>query len=307
MNSFTATTAALRRAVRNPRLVLLLWGAHLVIAGVAFYPVLRFLDRTLAEAPAGDEFLRRFSLPLFGDLLRSGRAWFENFPQLLTLVFGLTLLWNVLAAGGTLESLLSGDPARLAHRFGRGAGRFFGRFLRMGLAAVPAALLAAGILAGPIFGIRASLDDRAEGAKYWLGLAGFLVALFAVLLVLLALDLARIRVARDDVRKGVRVFRATLRAVLRRPWQVLAIWLPLALLFVGVSALYLGFRSLLPAEGGGLLFALVLAQQLVMIARATWRVALWSGEIGLVERKWAVAPLAARLAAAPAVAVRSAA
>lgn len=306
MNLLTATATALRRTWRNPRLVLLLWGAHLAIAGVAFYPVLRFLDGTLADAPAGDEFLRRFSLPLFGDVMRSGRAWFENFPQLLTLVFVLTLLWNVLAAGGALESLLSGDPSRMAHRFGRGAGRFFGRFLRMGLAATAAAFLVAGILAGPIFGVRAGLDDSAEGAKYWLGLAGILVALFAFLLVQLALDLARVRVARDDVRKGVRVFRATLRAVLRRPWQVLAIWIPLALCLAAVAALYLGFRNLLPA-GSGLVLAIFLAQQLVMIARAGMRVALWSGEIALVERTWAAAPLTTRLAAAPSVAVRPAA
>jgi hypothetical protein len=169
MKLLTATAVALRHAVRNPRLVLLLWGAHLAIAAVAFYPALRLLDRTLANAPAGDEFLRRFSLPLFGDVMRSGRAWFEGFGQLLTLVFVLTLLWNVLAAGGALESLLSGDPARMAHRFGRGAGRFFGRFLRMGLAAAPAALLVAGVLAGPIFAVRASLDDNAEGAQHWLG------------------------------------------------------------------------------------------------------------------------------------------
>lgn len=307
MNLFTTAASALRRAVRNPRLVLLLWGAHLVIAAIAFFPALRRLDAALANAPAGDEFLRRFSLPLFGDLMRDGRAWFEGVGQLLTLVFVLTLLWNALAAGGALESLLSGDPSRMAHRFGRGAGRFFGRFLRMGLAAAPAALLVVGILAGPIFGVRASLDDTAEGAKFWLGLAGLLVALFAILIVQLALDLARIRVARDDVRKGVRVFRKTLREVLRRPWQVLGVWIPLALAFAAVSALYLTFRGLLPPSGGAVLLALVLAQQLVMLARAGMRVALWSGEIALVERKWAAAPLATRLAAAPPIAVRPAA
>ncbi len=155
--------------------------------------------------------------------------------------------------------------------------------------------------------MRASLDDSAEGAKYWLGLAGFLVALFAILLVQLALDLARIRVARDDVHKGVRVFRATLRAVLRRPWQVLAVWTPLALCFAALAALYLGFRGLLPPSGGAVLLAIFLAQQWVMIARAGLRVALWSGEIALVERKWSAARLTVRLAAAPPVAVRTAA
>jgi hypothetical protein len=145
--------------------------------------------------------------------------------------------------------------------------------------------------------VRASLDDTAEGAKFWLGLAGILVALFAILLVQLALDLARVRVARDDVRKGVRVFRKTLREVLRRPWQVLAVWVPLALAFAAISALYLAFRGLLPPSGGAVILVIFLAQQLVMLARAGMRVALWSGEIALVERQWSAAPLASRLAA----------
>jgi len=75
MKLLTTAATALRRAVRNPGVVLLLWGAHLAIAAVAFYPALRFLDRTLADAPAGDEFLLRFSLPLFADVMRAGRAW----------------------------------------------------------------------------------------------------------------------------------------------------------------------------------------------------------------------------------------
>jgi len=297
MASFTLSRRALRRALHMPRLVLLLWGAHLAIAGVAAYPVLRHLDKALAKAPAGDEFLRRFSLPLFFDLMRTGGGWGDGIGQLLSVVAMLTLLWSVLAAGGALESLLSADPSRLAHRFGRGAGRFFGRFLRMGLAAAPAALLVAGILAGPIFGVRASLDDTAEGAKFFLGVAGVLVALLAVLLVLLALDLARVRVARDDIRRGVRLFFATLRTVLRRPGRVLALWGLLALLFAGISALYLGLRQLLPAAGGAALLALFLGQQIVMITRAAMRVALWSGEIALVESHWPVAPLADRLTA----------
>ncbi len=307
MTLFSDAIRALRRLRSTQRLVLLLWGAHLTIAGVVAFPVLRHLDTALAKSPAGDEFLRRFSLPLFANLMRAGGGWGNSVGQLLSVVALLTLLWSVLAAGGALESLLSGDPSRLAHRFGRGAGRFFGRFLRMGLAAVLAALLVGGILAGPIFGVRASLDDTAEGAKFWLAVAGILMALLAILLVQLALDLGRVRVARDDVRKGVRVFRTTLGAVLRRPWQVLAIWIPLALCLAAISALYLGVRGLLPASGGAVLLALVLAQQLVMLARAALRVALWSGEIALVERKWPAAPLTTRLAAVPEVPVRPAA
>ena len=86
MPLLTDTLHALRRAARTPRLVLLLWGAHLAIAAVAFYPALRFLEKWLANAPAGDEFLRRFSLPLFADLMRTGGKWGDGLGQLLSVV-----------------------------------------------------------------------------------------------------------------------------------------------------------------------------------------------------------------------------
>ena len=56
-----------------------------------------------------------------------------------------------------------------------------------------------------------------------------------------------------------------------------------------------------------MILGIVLAQQLVMFARAGMRVALWSAEIALADRKWPAAPLATRLAAAPQVPVRPAA
>ena len=62
--------------------------------------------------------------------------------------------------------------------------------------------------------------------------------------------------ARDDVRRGVRLFRATLRAVLRRPWQVLGIWTPLAL------AMAIGWPAALFSSDPGL-------QRLAIVAGLT--------------------------------------
>ncbi len=298
MSSFQVAIFALRRALRAPRLVLLRWGAHILLAALAAYPMLRQLDEALSLTPAGDEFLQRFSLPLFADVARAGGGGTAAFGPLLGVVALLALLWNVFAAGGALETLLPRDPAGVAHRFGRGGGRYFTRFLRMGLAAAPTALLAAVLFAGPVFAVSGALDDSAEGAKYWLGLLGAAAAGFAILLVLLALDLARVVVARDDSERPVRIFFAMLRSTLRRPGRALALWACLAVAFGGVLALYLAFRQLVPAGGAATVFALFVVQQLVMIGRSAMRVALWSGELVLVDRLRPAAPFGERLAAA---------
>ncbi|MEO8275698.1 MAG: hypothetical protein ABI639_05725 [Thermoanaerobaculia bacterium] len=298
MHSFQLATAAIRKTAKNLRLIALLWIAQLAIAAIAGYPVFRYLDSALSHSPAGDEFLHRFSLPLVSDLARAGASQGIPLGSLLTLVIVLTLLWNAGAAGGALETLLSNDPVSTLHRFARGAGRYFNRFLRMGLVAAATAIVIAAVLSGPVFAVSGALDDAAEGAKQWLNFAGVLLALLAVLTVLLALDLARTRVARDDRRKGVAVFFATLRALLRRPLLVLGLWFWLAAAFAALALLYSALCHVLPTGAGLALFAVVVLQQLLAMARAGMRVALWSGEIAIVDRRSPEPPLSKRLAAA---------
>jgi len=279
-----ATTRAVGTALRERRLVFLLWAAHLLLALVAIAPFHAYLVESLAASPEGDRLLADFDLPLLFDL---GRGLGGSAPALRTLVIAvlaLALLWNALAAGGAIETLRQRDPRPVAVRFGRGAGRYFWRFVRMGLLAVAAASLTGGLLSAPFWIARGALGEESQVPRYFLLLGGIAVALLGVTLALLALDLARIRVAELESRRPLGVYMRTLRQVILRPARPLALWALLFLALAVVTATWLALRAAIPPVGGLALVATLVVQQAVALSRALYRVALWSGELALVRR-----------------------
>ncbi len=295
------------RAAGAPRLVALLWLFNSVFALVATIPLAFLLFGHLGDRPESDRLLGGMQLDLLASVSREGGGLGATVQPALLAAIALALLANALLSGGVLESLTTTDPRPFLHRFGRGAGRFFWRFLRMGLVAVPTAGLAAALVAGPLFFARRRMAETGpETTRFLLLGLGLLVAGIAVAWVTMALDLARIRVVREDHRKPLRIFFRTFGTALRHPVRVLGLWLVNALAFLVLLALFLGLCSLLPSSTWFGILALLGLQQLLMIGRATLRVGLWAGELELAKtlaqrHGWGAAPPAPRpiLSAAP--------
>ncbi len=272
------------RAAGAPRLVALLWLINLLLAGLAALPLGLFLTGQLGRFPEGDRLLAGGSLEMLAILSREAGGFGTAIRAGLLAAVGFALLANALVAGGVLESLTTTDPRPFLHRFGRGAGRFFWRFFRMGLVALPTALLAAAILAGPFFAVRRRLTETGpETTRLLLGVLGLVVAVVAIAWVTMALDLARIRVVREDQRRPIRLFFRTLGTALRHPVRVLGLWLVNTLAFAALLALFFALRALLPAWSWAAIAGLLVLQQLVMLGRATLRVGLWAGELELAS------------------------
>jgi acyl dehydratase len=295
----TAVTHALRGlrdASRRWRLALVLWLVNLALASVVALPLAIQLYAQLAGAPAGDVLREGFAIGMVVETLRAAPAFFAAIRGTLLAAVALALLVAPFVAAGTVEVLRSGDSRSLAHRFGRGAGHFGGRFLRAGLLAAPTAAIAAALLGGPWFFVRHRLDDSAsDETRFLLGIAGAACAALGILLALLALDYARLEIARRDSRKPMRLYFRALGFVLRHPLATVGLWLVNSVALLLVLALYLALREAMPATSWIAIASMAVAQQAVSLARAGLRVALWSGESTLLD---ALAPL--RVASAPA-------
>ena len=283
----------LRRAARLPGLALLLWLVNLLFAAIVVAPFWLRLTGVLAGAPGGDRLLEGFSFGLFADLAREYGGLLGPLMLGVLPLFGVMLFVNALAAGGVLEVLLGGRPGGWLERFGAGALRLFGRFLRVeALAGVVMAIAAGAILGVTAAAMRSVAESEWEPATLVGWLAGLAVAGLAVVVVLLALDLARVRIVRDDRRRVMRAFFGSLWLVIRHPVATVGLWLAVAVLFGVVLALYLGLRSVLPATSWGGIVAMVVVQQAVVLARAGLRVGLFAAEVELVERFLPPAPVA---------------
>lgn len=277
-----ATARGLQAARRNKRLVVTLWLVNLALALAAAVPAWRALDDAIGLLPAADSLAEAFSFGVLADLAELRPGLVGGLGDAAAAIFVLGLLVGLVATGGSLEVLTSGDERPFAHRFGRGAFRFFSRFLRLGAITLVLAVLLALLAAGPLFAL--SRYVRRESGSEWLALAVLFAALVAgglgVLLVLLVQDAARVLIVRDDLRRVRQALRAAVALVWRHPGSWLGAWGWNALLLGLAFAAYLVLASAIPA--GPLLLALVLLQQLFVLVRCGLRVALLGAEIALV-------------------------
>jgi hypothetical protein len=281
-----ATREGLAAAARHPRLAATLWLVNLTLALGVGVPGWLGLRSAIAELPGADTLADGLSLDVLRDLV-------ELHPGLLGGLFlsaagaaFLGLLAGAAFTGGALEVLASRDGRPFAHRFGRGAGRFFARFVRAGVLAGFAGALVAGLLSGPLFALGGRLrrESDAEVASLLVTFAAVLVAGLAVLVALLALDAARVRIVREDARRVLPLLRSGFAVVLGHPVKWLGTWGANALLVALALGLYLAFRDAVPARTGPLVLLMAVAQQAFVLARSWLRVALLGSEIALVER-----------------------
>lgn len=287
MRSLRLTLQGLSRAAREPKLAALLWLLHLLLAAAAITPVAIVLARALEFAPHGDALLEGAKVGVIVDLLRQAPAIGATLRPALLAAVALALVGNALLAGGTLEVLIARDAQPTGHRFGRGAGRFAGRFLRAGVVAVAVGAVAAAIAAAPFLIVRKAFEDsvrtEAEMVRVLARLVGLAVAGLVFSMVLMALDLARVRAVRDDRRDTVRLFLRALTTIVRRPLLLFGVWGWNALARGAVLTATAALASILPATAWAGLVALFVVQQAAFLLRAGLRVALWQSEITLAD------------------------
>ena len=282
----TATREGFAALRRSPRLALTLWLVNLTLALAAGVPGWLALRSAIGLAPGADALGDGFSVGVLVDLVEMRPGLLGGlFLSALGVAF-LGLLAGAAVQGGVLEVLTSRDDRPFAHRFGRGAGRFFFRFVRAGVLALLAGAIAAALLAGPLLAVggRMRRESGQEVLSNLVSLAGLAVAALVLLVALLALDAARIRVVREDARRVLPLLRSGFAVVLGHPVKWLGTWGVNALLVGLALGLYLAFRDAVPAGTGPLVLLMVLAQQAFVLVRSGLKVALAGSEMALIER-----------------------
>ncbi len=287
-------------AWRRPGLAILLWVWSLLLSLPLALPAWTWLQSGTARTPDADVLLDRFTFAVIGDLLRADSSLSLLVPVFLATVF-VAIVGQALTGGGLIEVLTSEDARPFLHRFFRGAGHFFWRFLRAGICAWLLFGIAAAIITvafGPIGRALEGLDW--EPAQYLGVAARLLVIALLALFITLGFDYARIRMAREDSRRALRAFFASVWFVAVHPRATLGVWLVMAVATAIVLALHFVLGARLPASGwAGILLALG-AQQGVILVRAGLRVALIAGEIDVWTRIVPGAPAAAGVEPSPA-------
>ena len=282
----------IRLALRAWPLTVLNYASGLLLGLVGALPFYALWHRALADRPAGDALLVGLQLMVVGEIGQYDRnSTFALVRATLLGVLAVGALVGALVAGGNFEVLLtardhSSDHRPFFHRFFRGAGRFFGRNVRLTLLnGIACLLVGRGILAAA----SAALGPLGESMVAWRAALPLVVpvALAAViwLFFFLAQEYARVALVVEDARSAFRVWVRGLWFVLRGPATPVLAWLVpgLAGLLVTLGVASATWAS--PVRTWGGILALVLAQQLASIFRSWTRVAVAAAalEVGLAR------------------------
>lgn len=272
----TCLRAGWRAAFERPRLIVTVWFWNAVLAAAAGFGAWRWLSAAFNYSPEADKALERFPLALLLELLQYDR--FSPLTLLNGAALGLlvaALLSNPLITGGVLEVLVSRDDRPLLHRFFRGGGHFYGRFLRLLMISGVALLvlvIAAGLALRPIV----TALGESSWERTWLAAALLRLAILGGLagLVMAVLDVARARVATagTEIRGMLRAWIGAARSVLAHFVAAAGIYLTLGIVWVVLAVAGLWIVSIVPVTGWASILLLIVVQQAFMIARAALRV-----------------------------------
>jgi hypothetical protein len=275
-------TDGLRAAARHPKLVFLIWAWYGLLALVPALPAWTWWNAALGYSPEAASVLERFGLGVFLDLTRSQGV--SGMGLLMGATAGMAVVAVVSSAfvfGGVLEVFGSdGDRRSFMHRFYRGGGHFFWRFIRLAITAGICLVLVTGAVSAIMAAVtRAVSGSEWEPAGYLAALANAAAVALTAALFLLALDYARIRVARDDSRRMLKAYLGGLGFVLQRLFAVYGIGIAMLAALAAIMAAYLAYETNAPAAGSwGAIAVLVLVHQVVVFGRVFLRVALVGAE-----------------------------
>jgi hypothetical protein len=273
--------SGLRATATHPRLAVLLWLWSAVLTLPIAAPLWSLLYGATAFTPRADGLLAGPNLADLAEITRyDATSIWGLAASAFWAVAALAVLSQALVAGGTLEVLLSNDVRSFPHRFFRGAGHFFWRFLRAGVTALLAALLSMALAAAMFAPLsRLAADSSWEPAWYLVQLARVAALGVVVWFWLLALDYARIRLAVESRWSAVFAMGSAAGLVLRRVPTTFGIWIAGGVGLAGLAALYGAFRSSWPADTMIGIAAMFVVQQLIVLGRAFVRLGVIGAEL----------------------------
>jgi hypothetical protein len=289
MQSVSYLSEGFRIARRHKRLIIVLWLTPLIpalmlgaMAAANLFPALGgslFADRILD----GDSFI------VWMEFRSSPADALEPILGRGVVVMALlTLLVQVVLSAGIVGALLERDEVR---PFTNGIRENLGRFTRTAILMVIVTAVSV-LLCGAVGrGFFKLAEAQRDGRFDVIGVL-FALALFIVLWAPfdLASDLSRISAARHGDRSMVRGFFRAWLGVLKNPGVFVPLYLVFLLLPMVLHLVYWALRSPATPSTAAALVVLVIAQQLVMVIRAFFKLGFWGAEVaafrGLDEPRW---------------------
>lgn len=301
MKPSTAIAQGLTVAWRNKWMVSVFFGCNLLMAAAIAAPMHDAIADHVGNSAVGQQLAEGFSAAWMTEFAIVNSGFLTNFSVAVMYAGIVFLALNTLLSGGAFEVFASGEGAGL-HAFGRGMGKYFGRFARITLIGSLLYFLAFWIFNGVL---EKRLEEKlqtvnAAGPWMWLGVARVALLVASVLVVNALVEYAKADMVTDEHRSAIAAFLHAAGFFLSHFGRVMLIYITLGLLTILSIVGYVVFARWMPQHSvATILIWFAVAQGLLWI-RWMSRLSSWAAAVAYLGSHGAARATVASAAAVPA-------
>ncbi len=264
---FESLKVGLHRAWAAKRMLAVYYFASLLCGVVLAAPIRSLLSDRISETLLGEALAGRFDMNFFADFITNFDDFGDTWSGLVMVIPIIYLLSNIFLSGGAL-SVFATEEKYSTPMFWSGSARYFGRFLRLWLMALPVF----GVFFLIIFlekGVTRLLfgADPYQSITYWAGWVRTGLMAFAMMLSYIYFDYARIYAVIHDEPKMRRAWVGGLKFIFGNLGKVVLLALSMAFMGVVVLVGYNLLANQLAAPNALVVLMLFLTQQVYIFFR----------------------------------------
>lgn len=287
MKVLKSYSAGIKGATLQPKMIGVLWLVNFIFGSVLYFLCSGLISRSLASSEMSEGLLRKFDLSVFFEFLAHHSQSIQTiFSTAFVLIFIYSLV-SIFLYGGILFIVasrsrfneLAAEKKGFGQAFFEGAGKFFGRFLRL---AVYSLLLWVGFII-LILILHLILHAFTAGGTnektifyfFWIEAA---VGLFLLFLIRMIVDYARITIVQGDSRYVFASLFRSIKFIFQNFGRTLALYYLLLLTGVVFFGIYWALKSIIPSYSLVTIIIAFLIAQLYIASHGWLRIAFQAGQ-----------------------------
>lgn len=291
-----AVSAGLAAGWRNKALVSLFFACNLLLAAAVAAPMHSAVVDHLGNSMTANELARGFSASWLTEFQLAYSGFLKGFST--AIVYGgiLFLVLNAVLSAGAFEVFARGGRAQpedggflhwSMHAFGRGLGKFWGRFLRLTAIASVCyyALFWLWTSRATQFNRWLFRDGVREAPHFYLEWLRWALLCFCCFVVNAVVDYARAAMVAHPDRSMLAALGAGAGFVAGRPGRVMAIYLGLGLVPAVVVLVYAAFARFFPQSSAITVFVWFVVAQILLWMRWLLRLSSWAAAVAYYENR----------------------
>jgi hypothetical protein len=275
-----AVADGLSASARRPWLALLFFAVNLLVAAAVAAPMYSALREHIGPSTMGRELARGFSAAWLTEFQIARADFLSGFATAIAWAGVVFLALNTILSAGAFEVFAQGEGAGM-HAFGRGVGKYFGRFARLAVAASVMYFVAFWIWNYAAEKLLDAMFRHAmrEAAHFWLEWVRWALLGLSLLLINAVVEFAKAEIVVSGRRSALGALGHAAGFVLRHAGSIMTMVITLGLLSTLAVLVYVVFARYFPQSSAFMVALWFAVAQFLLWLRWLLRLAGWGAAV----------------------------